>query len=107
MKNYMQKSAKTIFFLFSFFYFLNATAQAPQKMSYQAVIKNTSNALVVNTLIGLKISVLQSSASGTPVFVETQTTTTNANGLASIEIGSGTAVLEVLLELTGQMAPIL
>jgi hypothetical protein len=87
-----QKLTKTIFFLFSFFIFLNATAQAPQKMSYQAVIRNASNALVVNTSIGMRISILQSSASGTPVFVETQTTTTNANGLASIAIGSGTPV---------------
>jgi trimeric autotransporter adhesin len=102
MKNYItssvrllgsrQKSVKTIFFLFSFFYFLNATAQTPQAMSYQAVIRNASNVLVTNAPIGMKISILQSSASGTPVFVETQTTTTNANGLASIAIGSGTVV---------------
>jgi hypothetical protein len=85
-----QKS-RTFLFLISFFCFLNATAQAPQKMSYQAVIRNTSNTLVVNTTIGMRISILQSSSSGTPVFVETQTTTTNDNGLASIEIGTGKA----------------
>jgi hypothetical protein len=30
----------------------------PQKMSYQAVIRNASNALVVSTQIGMKISIL-------------------------------------------------
>jgi hypothetical protein len=68
-----------------------ATAQAPQKMSYQSVLRNSSNALLVNTLVGIKISVLQGSASGTALFVETQTATTNANGLVSIQIGMGTA----------------
>ncbi len=67
-------------------------AQTPQKMSYQAVIRNSSDALVTDHLIGMKISILQGSSNGTPVYVETQTTTTNTNGLATIEIGSGTPV---------------
>lgn len=65
-------------------------AQAPQKMSYQAVIRNSSNALVVNTKIGMKINIRQGSATGTVVYTETQTPTTNANGLVSVEIGGGT-----------------
>ncbi len=69
-----------------------AMAQAPQKMSYQSVIRNNSNALVINQAIGMRISILQGSASGTAVYVETQTPTTNANGLASIEIGGGVVV---------------
>jgi hypothetical protein len=65
-------------------------AQVPEKMSYQAVIRNSSDALVINTQIGMQISILQGSASGTVVYTETQTPTTNANGLVSIEIGTGT-----------------
>ena len=67
-------------------------AQAPNKMSYQAVIRNTSGALVTSTSVGMRISILQGSSSGTAVYVETQTPTTNANGLASIEIGGGSVV---------------
>ncbi|NSW45503.1 MAG: hypothetical protein HPY79_06800 [Bacteroidales bacterium] len=67
-------------------------AQTPQKMSYQAVIRNNNDQLMPNTTIGIQISILQGSATGTPVYVETQTPTTNANGLISIEIGSGTIV---------------
>lgn len=67
-------------------------AQAPQKMSYQAVIRNASNALVANSNIRMRISFLQGTATGTAVYVETQTATTNANGLATVEIGAGTVV---------------
>jgi hypothetical protein len=62
-------------------------AQSPQKMSYQAVIRNSSDQLVTNQPIGMQITILQGSASGTAVYTETQTPTTNANGLVSIEIG--------------------
>jgi hypothetical protein len=40
----------------------------------------------------MRISILQGSASGTPVYVETHVTTTNVNGLATVEIGGGTVV---------------
>ncbi|NVN95765.1 MAG: hypothetical protein HXX18_10830 [Bacteroidetes bacterium] len=67
-------------------------AQSPNKMSYQAVIRNASNNLVTNTAVAMQISILQGSASGTAVYVETQTPSTNANGLVSIEIGGGTVL---------------
>jgi hypothetical protein len=70
----------------------NITAQAPEKMSYQAVIRNTSNELVKSTSVGMKISILQGSESGTALYVETHTTSTNPNGLVTIEIGGGTPV---------------
>lgn len=66
-------------------------AQPPQKMSYQAVIRDLSNHLVT-TQVGMRISILQGSETGTPFYVETQTPTPNTNGLVSIEIGSGTPV---------------
>jgi hypothetical protein len=69
----------------------HTNAQAPQKMSYQSVIRNSSNVLLVNTQVGMKISVLQGTASGTAVYVENQTANTNANGLVSLQIGNGTA----------------
>ena len=67
-------------------------AQAPQKMSYQAVIRNTSGALITSTSVGMKISILQGTATGTVAYSETQTASTNANGLVSLEIGSGNVV---------------
>lgn len=67
-------------------------AQAPDKMSYQAIVRDGSNNLVSFTAVGMQISILQNSASGTAVYVETQTPTSNAQGLVSLEIGAGTAV---------------
>lgn len=64
-------------------------AQAPQKMSFQAVIRDGGGLLLTSHAIGMKVSILQGS---TPVYEETQTATTNANGLVSLEIGTGTIV---------------
>jgi hypothetical protein len=61
-------------------------------MSFQAVIRNNSNALVTSTLVGMKISILQGSPTGTVAYSETQSPTTNANGLVSLQIGSGIVV---------------
>ena len=80
---------KAILSLLSLIYSLGAFSQAPQKFSYQAIIRNTSNALVTNTTIGIRISILQGSATGTSIYTENHTPTTNLNGLATLEIGSG------------------
>ncbi len=64
-------------------------AQAPQKMSYQAVIRGANNALVIDKPVGVRISILQGSETGSTVYTETHTPTTNANGLASLSIGIG------------------
>ena len=70
----------------------SAIAQSPEKMSYQAVIRNSSDQLVANQPVGMQISIIQGSATGSVVYAETQTPTSNANGLISIEIGGGTVV---------------
>ncbi len=69
---------------------VNVYAQAPNKMSYQAVVRNASNALVAGKAVGIRISILQTSSTGVAVYAETHTPTTNSNGLATIEIGGGT-----------------
>lgn len=71
-------------------------AQAPQKMSYQAVIRNNNGDLVVNQSVKMRISI-QKYIFGFPpsyqnVYVETHTATTNENGLVSLKIGGGTVV---------------
>jgi uncharacterized protein (TIGR02145 family) len=73
---------------------LSAFTQAPQKMSYQCVIRNASGVLVTNQSVGIRISVLQGTTSGTVVYQEicNPNPQTNTNGLLSIEIGGGLAI---------------
>ena len=68
---------------------LSAKAQAPDKISYQAIVRNTSDQILINQNIGIQISLLQGSINGNAIYIETQNPTTNNNGLLSIEIGTG------------------
>lgn len=64
----------------------------PDNISYQAVIRDANESLLINQSVGIKISILVGSPNGASDFIETHTTSTNANGLISIEIGGGTPV---------------
>lgn len=66
-------------------------AQAPEKFTYQAVVRNSSGQLMASTNVGIRVSILQGSSSGGSVYVETQTVATNANGLITLSIGDGNA----------------
>jgi len=67
-------------------------AQSPEKLSYQSVIRNSDGTLVETSIVGIQISILQTTANGPVVYQETHATTTNENGLATLEIGGGTPV---------------
>ena len=85
---------KRLFTLITILLFITSVfAQSPQKMSYQAVIRNSEGTLVKNTEVGMQISIIQESAFGASVYVETQTPTTNANGLVTIEISGEDATV--------------
>ncbi len=84
---------KVCLFLLALSCLFNLAAQQPQQFSYQAVVRGADNLLVVNKMIGIRISLLQGSENGDVVYVEKHTPTTNANGLASIAIGTGSNVL--------------
>ncbi|HDR88604.1 MAG TPA: hypothetical protein ENN63_03110 [Bacteroidetes bacterium] len=59
-------------------------------MSYQAVIRDGSNDLLTEQTLGMRISILQGAADGTAVYTETHTPVTNASGVVTVEIGTGT-----------------
>ena len=52
-------------------------------------MRNASNALVTDAPVGVRVSILQGSADGNVVYLETHTAVTNANGLLTVEIGGG------------------
>lgn len=68
---------------------VNVCAQAPEKMSYQAVIRDNSQTLITNSDIDLRIIVRRDSPKGASVYQETHRVSTNHNGLVSFEIGTG------------------
>jgi hypothetical protein len=61
--------------------------QAPQKLNYQAVVRNSAGTPVVTTPVSLKFIIHDSIATGPIVYTETQSTTTNMFGLVNVEIG--------------------
>lgn len=69
-------------------------SQAPEKMSYQCVVRNANGVLVTDQSVGIRISILQGTSSGTVVYQETfnPNPQTNANGLLTVEIGGGLAI---------------
>jgi len=69
-----------------------SSAQSPNRFSYQALIRNAADVVLVNQVIGMRVSILQGSAAGASVYTETLTSSTNAGGIVSLEIGSGTPV---------------
>jgi hypothetical protein len=80
--------------LFLIFLIFNSVilAQVPAGFSYQAVVRNNSGEVVASQTVKFKFSILQNSATGTPVYVETQSKATNDFGLANLVVGSGTKV---------------
>ena len=67
-------------------------AQAPQAIPYQAVARDNTGNLIANQSISLRFSIHDLTVSGVVIYKETQSATTNALGLFSVNIGQGTPV---------------
>ena len=67
-----------------------AVAQVPQKMNFQALVRDGSNELVRNKQVGITISVTNSS--NAVFYSEQQTVTTDGNGVAIMVIGDGSPI---------------
>jgi uncharacterized protein (TIGR02145 family) len=65
-------------------------AQSPDAFKYQAVARDASGNILANTAVSFRISILSGSVTGTVVYTETHTGTTNSFGLVDLEIGKGT-----------------
>lgn len=82
---------KTLLLLALFISFA-AMAQVPQGISYQAIALNGSGNPVINSTVGVRLSILDNSASGTVLYTETHVKMTDAQGLFNTVIGQGTVV---------------
>ena len=88
------KKLITIFQLIAFIMItgLGAKAQSPQKFNYQGIARNSTGAPIAGQAIGLRISILDGSATGTVEYSEAHNVTTNTYGLYNVSIGGGTVV---------------
>lgn len=69
---------------------LNSYGQSPEGFKYQAIVRDAGNLILTNQTVGMRLAIKQGSSSGTTVYSETFTETTNAYGLVNLEIGTGT-----------------
>jgi len=65
-------------------------AQAPQGFNYQATVRNNSGQLLLNQTVMVKFNILQNSATGTIIYSENQSVTTDDLGHINLVVGQGT-----------------
>ncbi|MBL7855391.1 MAG: tail fiber domain-containing protein [Cyclobacteriaceae bacterium] len=87
MNNIVCKVIKSLFFWLAL---TNAIAQAPQSFKYQAIARNNADVLIANQQIKVQISIRDLMPTGTVLYREQHTVTTNALGLFTISVGVGT-----------------
>jgi hypothetical protein len=81
---------KRIFFVVAALFYMNtAFSQAPEAFKYQAVVRNATGTILTNQPVGMRLTILQGSASGSSVYSETFSVTSNNYGLVNLEIGNG------------------
>lgn len=66
--------------------FINA--QAPQQFSFQGVARDATGKILVNKNITLELVIHESTPNGAQIFGESHNTSTNANGIFNLQIGS-------------------
>ena len=86
------KMKHTIIGLFFVISFISGFSQIPAVFNYQAVLRDASGTIRVNKAVTVRVDLLQTSTSGTSVYAESFSVTTNAYGLINLQIGLGTII---------------
>ena len=85
-------SKNYILFFTSIFISLFIFSQAPEAMNYQAVIRDGQGNIIANQNVGVRIDILQGSATGTSLYQETFTSITSSYGLIALQLGTGSVI---------------
>ena len=78
---------KVLITLLAIVTFATLYAQTPKGFNYQAVARNAAGQLITNRNVGVRISILQGSATGTVIYQQEEVANTNANGLFTFIVG--------------------
>ncbi len=65
------------------------SAQVPQKLTYQAVIRDAVGNVITNQDLAVQVSILQGSIEGPVIYSENHNTSTTVNGVITLEVGGG------------------
>lgn len=84
---------KVIFLFVMISSLIQLQAQPPDAFNYQAVARNSGGDLLINQSVTFRISILQTTSSGTIVYQEIHPTLTNGQGLANLQIGLGASTI--------------
>ena len=90
-------------------------AQSPESFKYQAVVRSIDGSILDDQSVSFMMEILEGSSSGTAIYTETHSTTTDDYGLVHLDIGEGTTTddftsidwgddeyfLQVSIDLTG------
>ena len=82
---------KKLFTLLALIVLTTITAQAPQGFNYQATVRNSSGALIVNQNVYFKFNIMLNSQTSVPVYSETHYVPTDDLGQVNLVVGTGTA----------------
>jgi hypothetical protein len=81
---------KKLFILLVFAITVIATAQAPQGFNYQATVRNSAGALIVNQNVNFKFNIMLNSQTSVPIYSETHFAPTDDLGQVNLTVGTGT-----------------
>jgi hypothetical protein len=76
-----------ILFLFLLAFFFSLRIQAQMGLNFQGVARNSSNAVIANQAVSLRLSILQGSSTGSVEYSEIRKVNTNVQGLFNVVIG--------------------
>jgi hypothetical protein len=84
------KKMKKLFNLLALAITFITSAQAPQGFNYQATVRNSSGALIINQNVLFKFNIMLNSQTSLPVYSETHQAPTDDLGQVNLTIGIGT-----------------
>ena len=82
---------KKLFIFLALIVTIVSFAQAPQGFNYQATVRNSSGALIINQNVYFKFNIMLNSQTSVPVYTETHYVPTDDLGQVNLVVGQGTA----------------
>jgi len=95
----------TIIFSLLVLFSVSVFAQAPQGISYQAVVRDANGNIISNQNVSFQFSIIQGNINGNTVYVEQHQTITNQLGMVVLAVGNGTPITGNFANINWQNSP--